>query len=139
MQRDTVFFEGTAYTDFGLHEVIWQKGNGCDSTVQILTSEADETTCKPTFFNAYVPNAFSPNFDGINDFFMGNSQEVSFNELFIFERWVGTRPLCFWGEPQMGRQLPGLRVRPRLFYLHPQRSVFQRQKISLHDDVTLVR
>ena len=37
----------------------------------------------------YIPNAFSPNTDGINDFFtlFANERIVSIDELLIFDRW----------------------------------------------------
>ena len=36
---------------------------------------------------AYVPNAFSPNGDGVNDFFIPVIKDVTEYELFIFNRW----------------------------------------------------
>ena len=39
--------------------------------------------------NVFIPNAFSPNFDGINDYFMifGGEDVVQVNRMMIFDRW----------------------------------------------------
>ncbi|MBL0310689.1 MAG: gliding motility-associated C-terminal domain-containing protein [Bacteroidetes bacterium] len=43
-------------------------------------------------FSLYVPNSFTPNADGINDFFeiFGNRQGISFLEIELFNRWGET-------------------------------------------------
>lgn len=38
-------------------------------------------------FTFYIPNAFSPNQDGINDFFSGTGMFFTDYEMFIFDRW----------------------------------------------------
>jgi len=38
-------------------------------------------------FMIYVPNAFSPNFDGVNDVFMAKGEGIKEFNLFIFDRW----------------------------------------------------
>ncbi len=40
-----------------------------------------------TDFVIYIPNAFSPNGDGINDYFMFRGIGITAYELFIFDRW----------------------------------------------------
>jgi len=52
---------------------------GCDSTVNLLLD----------YYAVYVPNIFSPNGDGINDYFMlnGGTELVAINDFRIFDRW----------------------------------------------------
>ena len=38
-------------------------------------------------FMIYVPNAFSPNFDGTNDFFFAKGEGISDFKMYIFDRW----------------------------------------------------
>ena len=38
-------------------------------------------------FTYYIPNSFSPNNDGINDYFAGMGVGIKFTELYIFDRW----------------------------------------------------
>ncbi|MEM6318103.1 MAG: gliding motility-associated C-terminal domain-containing protein [Bacteroidota bacterium] len=60
---------------------------GCDSTV-LLTLD---------FYNVYIPNVFSPNGDGINDYFTiaGDEELVQINKLTIADRW-GNQVYAGW-------------------------------------------
>lgn len=63
-------------------------------TLQVVTTDGCEgfdrqyVIIEPDF-NFYVPNAFSPNFDGRNDFFRGYGTGVKWDtyEMFIYNRW----------------------------------------------------
>ncbi len=53
---------------------------GCkDSTIKIVYIGDDYTI--------YVPNAFTPNFDGVNDVFMAKGEGIKDFRLYIFDRW----------------------------------------------------
>ena len=53
---------------------------GCsDTTVKSLIVESD--------FKIFVPNAFTPNFDGLNDFFQPKGRGIAKYTLEIFDRW----------------------------------------------------
>jgi gliding motility-associated-like protein len=53
---------------------------GCsDTTVKSLIVESD--------FKIFVPNAFTPNFDGLNDFFQPKGRGLAKYTLEIFDRW----------------------------------------------------
>jgi gliding motility-associated-like protein len=70
------------YTDTGTYAVILYVVNsyGCMDTVTgIVRVEYGYTF--------YIPNAFTPNNDGINDFFQGYGTSVSEYEMQIFDRW----------------------------------------------------
>ena len=79
-------FEGTAFqvgsrqiSTEGLHEIRLQSSLGCDSLV----------TIDLRYFNIYVPNVFSPNQDGRNDYFTiyGDEDLAEVSRLVIFDRW----------------------------------------------------
>ncbi|MCE9539695.1 MAG: PKD domain-containing protein [Bacteroidetes bacterium] len=53
--------------------------NCIDTAYQTIIIEPD--------FMFYIPNAFSPNDDGINDFFSGKGTFVGIYEMTIFDRW----------------------------------------------------
>ena len=54
--------------------------HGCkDSTVKIIKID-DE-------FMLYVPNAFTPNFDGTNDIFYAKGEGIKDFKMYIFDRW----------------------------------------------------
>ena len=77
----TEYYElgGRRYYQPREYEAILQSRTGCDSTVHLFLD----------FYDVYIPNAFSPNDDGINDVFtiMGSEDLVSVRSLKIFNRW----------------------------------------------------
>jgi len=54
--------------------------NGCTAAVSHPIVIAPE-------FTFFIPNAFSPNDDGTNDFFYGKGVGITKYELFVFDRW----------------------------------------------------
>jgi gliding motility-associated-like protein len=75
----------------GLYKVSIIDADGCE-----IIEEIDLTPIDPNCQNIefYVPNIFSPNDDGINDyfqiFFNEETPVVNIKSLFIFNRWGGT-------------------------------------------------
>jgi len=70
------------YADTGNYVITLLVTNqyGCvDSTFKNVTIEPD--------FHFYIPNAFSPNGDGINDSFSGKGVFIKKYEMMIFDRW----------------------------------------------------
>lgn len=57
-----------------------QNVNGCWDTTQNIVIVSPE-------FTFFIPNAFTPNGDGINDFFFGTGVGIAEFSLFIFDRW----------------------------------------------------
>ncbi len=63
-------------------ELIVVNGNGCtDTTVQMIVING--------VYNFYVPSAFTPNSDGVNDFFYPQGESVAAEgyKMYIFTRW----------------------------------------------------
>ena len=54
--------------------------HGCvDSTTKMVTIKPD--------FTFYIPNVFTPDGDGMNDFFQGYGTNIAEYEMYIFNRW----------------------------------------------------
>ena len=83
---DVKIFEGASYrieeyefSDAGPYEVVLEAASGCDSTVQLNLQ----------YFDVAIPNVFSPDGNGVNDFFnvFGDSGLEMVEELRVFSRW----------------------------------------------------
>jgi gliding motility-associated-like protein len=84
----------TLYYDFLYWEVLNNVYSPYDSsethlTARFFTTDTIIAYLQPQEYHYYVPNAFTPNGDGINDVFfpIGNVIELSSYELQIFDRW----------------------------------------------------
>jgi gliding motility-associated-like protein len=68
-----------SFGEAGDYELTFTSSIGCDSLVFLKLSH----------FNVYIPNAFSPNNDGVNDTFhpFGPIGEIKSFEMEIFDRW----------------------------------------------------
>ena len=72
-------FNEQKYRDEGEYPLVFTSYLGCDSLVNLKLSH----------FNVFIPNAFSPNGDGINDVFhpFAPVGEIQSFEIKIFDRW----------------------------------------------------
>jgi gliding motility-associated-like protein len=137
--------------------------NGCpqvtlrpEATITIMASQADTVTCPVSDETTirvlrnnlvYIPNAFSPNGDGINDAFRiypspGVEEILSFS---VFDRWGGrvflrknilpTDALAAWDGTLEETQNPNIGV---YIYLVEVR-LFNGEVVKLSGDLTLIR
>ncbi len=60
--------------------LVVQNSHGCIDTVTRIITVTDE-------FTFYVPDAFSPNNDGVNDVFMAKGEGIEHLEMQVFNRW----------------------------------------------------
>ena len=70
------------YADTGSYAVQLTviSNHGCkDSTIKIIRIDED--------YSLYVPNAFSPNSDGVNDIFYAKGEGIRDFKMYIFDRW----------------------------------------------------
>ncbi|MEL7119885.1 MAG: gliding motility-associated C-terminal domain-containing protein [Bacteroidota bacterium] len=72
-------YENRSFREVGDHVVTLTSSQGCDSLV-LLQLE---------YYNVFIPNAFSPNRDGVNDRFeiFSQDEDVESIDLIIYDRW----------------------------------------------------
>lgn len=77
----TIQHPSHSYSDTGMYVVTLSviNNNGCKDTTQFPIEIRDYTF--------YIPNAFTPNGDDINDFFFGTGIGIKEYEMWIFDRW----------------------------------------------------
>jgi gliding motility-associated-like protein len=106
----TIYFTNQSSDVYGIQTWHWEFGDGQDTgAVNILnhTYQDTGTYCAKLFvtnihgcmdstercaeinplFTLYVPNAFTPNKDGINDVFMAKGEGMHSFEMWVFDRW----------------------------------------------------
>ncbi len=107
----TVQFTSTSNGQYPIVYSTWYFGDGADSTSSLVNPShtyadtgtycamltiVDQHGCVDSATNCivvnpnftfYIPDAFSPNADGINDIFMAKGSYVKNFEMYIFDRW----------------------------------------------------
>jgi gliding motility-associated-like protein len=111
------------------------------STLHSCIDTAYETiTIEPEFL-FYIPNAFTPNGDGVNDFFSGKGMFIKEYEMMIFDRWGN---LIFYSDdinkPWDGRANQGSGVAQQDVYIYSVKITdINKRKHNYRGIVTLVR
>jgi gliding motility-associated-like protein len=87
----------------------------------------------------YIPNAFSPNEDRINDYFFVQVQDVTEYELKIFNRWgelvfMSNNPKQGWDGTYKGKPLP-----PSVFVYQVRMTFPDGEKKSMKGSLVLIR
>lgn len=79
VQGDSYQFANQSFTETGDYPLKLTSSLGCDSLVLLQLR----------YFEVYIPNAFSPNFDGVNDVFrpFANGDKIQSIRMTIFDRW----------------------------------------------------
>ena len=79
LEGETFEIEDHSFDVAGDYPLVFTSSLGCDSLVLL----------KLTNFNIYIPNVFSPNYDGINDVFrpFAPADEIRSFTMQIFDRW----------------------------------------------------
>ena len=107
--------------------------NCADTLLQTIIIEPD--------FMFYVPNAFTPNDDGVNDTFSGKGLFISKFEMTIFDRWGN---LIFFSDdinkPWDGKANHGVEIAQEEVYIYSIKVTdFKRVKHNFKGIVTLVK
>lgn len=84
---DTIYVLDTIFTKSGYYSWTISSSQHCDSTVIVNINPLEESYCDSLYCRLYIPNAFSPNFDGINDIFTPYSNVIQIEKLEIYSRW----------------------------------------------------
>ena len=111
IMQPTIYFTDQSTDAYGIANWFWQFGDGSDSSgiiknpqhtyadtgwycvnLQVTnmhgcTADTDKCLYIEPFFAIYVPNAFTPNGDGLNDLFTAKAVGIKKYEMWIFDRW----------------------------------------------------
>jgi gliding motility-associated-like protein len=81
-------------TETANYQLTVSKANGCSASASLVVNVTADRSL-------YIPNVFSPNDDGLNDFFQifPGKSVAALSLLQIYDRWGG---LVFEGDPQQG-------------------------------------
>lgn len=109
--------------------------NGCSAEVPVLIVVI--TACEEPF--VFVPTAFSPNADGLNDSFRVMGSHITEIRLIVYDRWgekvfESTDPSQGWDGTFRGKQLP-----PDVYGYYVELTCIGGEKLSKKGNVTLVR
>lgn len=121
----------------GLYGFILIDTFGCEHVGTI------DATIEPNEANMFIPNSFSPNGDGINDFFRPVAADLQEYKLEIYNRWG---ELIFETEDLNQHWLGGVQegepfyVQDGIYsYSITYRSICSTEKIETHGSVTVIR
>lgn len=87
--HESILIGAHEYRDFGNYSQLLKDNYGCDSTLHIRIDAEDERKCAEGDCDFFIPNAFSPNQDGINDQWVVKADYIEMSQLNIFNRWGG--------------------------------------------------
>jgi|GEM_PF-6462352 len=85
--NDSVQIGSQLYREPGVYMHVLASENGCDSILNIVINATPASVCFEGACDAYIPSAFSPNNDGINDVFKIYSPNVVAQSIKIYSRW----------------------------------------------------
>jgi gliding motility-associated-like protein len=111
--------------------------NDCSATSKVFVEVIDT---KPVDF--YIPNAFTPNDDGVNDFFEINLPSgIVFKTLQIFDRWgelifQSNNPQNSWDGTYKGKLMP---LEVYIYVLNYASNRATENELSFSGDVTVIR
>jgi gliding motility-associated-like protein len=119
------------------YQLIVTDKNDCSTTGKVFVEVIDT---KPVDF--YIPNAFSPNDDGVNDFFEINLPSgIEFKTMQIFDRWgelvfQSNNPQNAWDGSYKGKLMP---LEVYIYVLNYASSRAVEKELSFSGDVTVIR
>ncbi len=86
-QGDTIRIGDVEFTKPGNYKQSLLSSNGCDSTIITRIFKSKSEVCDSQYCRIYIPTAFSPDGDGVNDYFEAFSDLVNIRQMDVFDRW----------------------------------------------------
>jgi gliding motility-associated-like protein len=123
----------------GVYEVAITDTFGCSATASVRVLVRKQ-------IDIYIPNIFSPNLDGNNDFWAFNAgpSVVALNSLQIFDRWGSM--VYFWDAPIPVNEWPGWdgtykgdKLNPGVFVYYLKVRLANGEEVLKKGDVTVIR
>ncbi len=84
---DSIQIGDQVYNKVGVYKSLYLTASGCDSTVVTNIISSQNNLCDSLNCKMFIPTAFSPDGDGINDNFEIFSNLVQINQMDIYDRW----------------------------------------------------
>ena len=88
-EGEVIKVESNSYGDIGTYEDWFKNVAGCDSVVITTIHRSQNQYCDSIHCPYFIPDVFSPNFDGKNDYLTAFSDGIDFTELTVFDRYGG--------------------------------------------------
>lgn len=137
---DSAWYDSKYYNTEGDFVLNFEDNNGCDSTVNLRVSFKDIQECEDGICGKFfIPNVFTPNYDGINDEFEINVNNVTITYMAIFNRWGG----LVWDSREINPKWDGyygdLEAEPGVYVYMIRGHCSENRPIFKYGDVTLVR
>jgi gliding motility-associated-like protein len=138
-EGDSFVVGANIYTDWGIYEDIFISKFGCDSTVITNLYFSSPRYCDSLNCSIYIPNAFSPNEDQINDIFKSFTKIVELYRLTIFDRWGELIYIEESSDPAWdGKTVDGEDALPGVYVYHFEGRCNYGRPFSASGDVTLL-
>lgn len=83
--NDSILIANNSYNYPGSYSDTLQNSLGCDSIINFTITQINNSTCDN--FRVYIPNAFTPNSDKINNYFGPVCTNVAKIKMLIYNRW----------------------------------------------------
>ena len=83
-KEDTLKVHNMTFTQVGTYLTSFKSFWGCDSIYELVVDTFKDLRCHPTCF---IPTAFSPNNDGVNDVFGFTTNQLQTSTLTVYNRW----------------------------------------------------
>lgn len=137
---DTAFVENTAFVEEGEYSFNYQSIHGCDSMVFVNIVERSFQACNSIDCSVYFPNVFSPNGDGVNEYFEPLSKEYKSTLLIIFDRWGNKVFESTTETPKWDGRMNGKEVAQGVYVFVAMGTCGNSERIKkLHGNITLIR
>ena len=137
---DTFKVNNKTYSSIGVFTDTLTSQIGCDSILVINIVDQTTNLCDSVDCMVFLPNVFSPNADGINDYFEAFVNKVIINDMEIYDRWGElvikiTAPSPRW----YGKSLSGKIMHQGVYIYIIRGTCSDGSPFYRHGDVTLMR
>ena len=137
---DTIVIGDNKYFAPGDYESILQSTEGCDSILELRIQLKDINLCETERCGRYfIPNVFTPNNDGKNDYFEVNVKDVTITFMAIYDRWGDVVFTSSQNNPQWDGMFASHQAGAGVYVYMIRGHCINNYPIFKYGDVTLVR
>lgn len=136
---DSLELDIGAFVESGSTTFLIEEEGECDYELTINIELESEEICKIKNCKAYIPNAFSPDNDGMNDEFQPFSNAVTFTQMRIYDRWGSKVFESKKPNPKWDGTFQGKHLSPSVFVYLIEGVCKNGEEIFFAADLTLIR